>query len=133
MAAPFALIGSRNRGAFLTGAAAALLAVLAATIPLYGHSALDSLALLGDNQNLTTRLSLPRAASNLPLVSLDGARASAFALYGVALAGLLAWTWRGGDWVRAALYTGASVALAVAGIFAGFAAARSLLALRTGG
>ena len=38
-----------------------------------------------------------------------------------------------GDWVRAVLYIAASVALAVTGIFSVFAAARCLLALRTGG
>ncbi len=102
LAAPFALIASRSRGAFLAGAAAAAITVIAVTIPLYGHSALDSFALLGDNQNLTTRLSLPRAASNLPLVSLDAARAGALVAYGAGLAWLLAWTWRGGDWIRAA-------------------------------
>jgi CrcB protein len=37
-----------------------------------------------------------------------------------------------GDWTRAALYVGASVLLSLAAMFAGFAAARELLALRRG-
>jgi CrcB protein len=37
-----------------------------------------------------------------------------------------------GDWTRAALYAGASVLLSLAAMFAGFAAARELLALRRG-
>ncbi|MGZ5342833.1 MAG: hypothetical protein ACXWEK_07350, partial [Solirubrobacterales bacterium] len=89
-------------GRFLLGALAALAAVVALTLSLYGHAALDSLALLGDNQDLTTRLSLPRILSNLPLVSLEAARTGALVAYGAALVWLLAWTWRGGDWVRAA-------------------------------
>ncbi|MGZ5419983.1 MAG: hypothetical protein ACXWES_05650, partial [Solirubrobacterales bacterium] len=40
--------------------------------------------------------------SNLPLVSLEAARTGALVAYGAALVWLLAWTWRGGDWVRAA-------------------------------
>lgn len=102
VAAPFALIGTGERGRFLLGALAALAAVVALTLSLYGHAALDSLALLGDNQDLTTRLSLPRILSNLPLVSLEAARTGALVAYGAALVWLLAWTWRGGDWVRAA-------------------------------
>ncbi len=38
-----------------------------------------------------------------------------------------------GDWRRAALYIGLSVVLALAGTFAGFAAARGILDLRHGG
>ncbi len=37
-----------------------------------------------------------------------------------------------GDWTRAALYVGASVLLSLAAMFAGFAAARELLAERRG-
>jgi alpha-1,6-mannosyltransferase len=116
LAAPFALIASRSRGSFLAGTALALAAVLAATIPLYGHAALDSFALLGDNQNLTTRLSLPRIVSNLPLISLGAARAAGLAVYGVALASLLAWTWRGGDWIRAAGWASFGLLLATSWI-----------------
>jgi alpha-1,6-mannosyltransferase len=116
LAAPFALIASRSRGSFLAGVALALAAVLAATIPLYGHAALDSFALLGDNQNLTTRLSLPRIVSNLPLISLDAARVAGLAAYGVALAWLLAWTWRGGDWIRAAGWASFGLLLATSWI-----------------
>jgi alpha-1,6-mannosyltransferase len=102
VSAPFALLGSRRRLGFLLGSALALAAVVAVTVPLYGEGALDSLSLLGDNQDLTTRLSLPRIASNLPLISLGAARAAALVAYAVAVAWLLRWTWRGGDWVRAA-------------------------------
>ena len=102
VAAPFALIGSRRPLPLLGGAAVAAALVVAGTLALYGREALDSLALLGDNQDLSTRLSLPRIASNLPLVSLGAARAAALVAYGALIASLLASTWRGGDWVRAA-------------------------------
>jgi alpha-1,6-mannosyltransferase len=116
LAAPFALISSRNRGSFLLGGLLAAAVVVAVTIPLYGHGALDSFALLGDNQNLTTRLSLPRIASNLPLVSLDAARAVALVAYGFLLLWLLRWTWRGGDWVRAAAWATFGLLLATSWI-----------------
>jgi alpha-1,6-mannosyltransferase len=133
LAAPFALIQlhSRRRAPsprdakesarhrillFWIGAALAIAIVVATTIPLYGHAALDSFALLGDNQNLTTRLSLPRIVSNLPLISLDAARAAALAGFGLALAWLLAWTWRGVDWVRAAGWASLGLLLATSWI-----------------
>jgi hypothetical protein len=105
VAAPFAFAGAggaRPRLRLAAGAALAGVVILAAALPLYGHSALESFVVLGDNQNLSTRLSLPRIASNLPFVSLGAARAAALVAYGAAVAWLLAWTWRGGDWVVAA-------------------------------
>jgi hypothetical protein len=117
LAAPFALIASRRRVTFLAGAALALAVVVAATIPLYGHAALDSFGLVSDNQALTTRLSLPRLVAKLPLISIDVARAGAVAAYGVALAWLLAWTWRGGDWIRAAGWATFGLLLATSWIF----------------
>jgi glycosyl transferase family 87 len=102
VAAPFAFAGAggaRPRLRLVLGAVLAGVVILAATLPLYGHSALESFVVLGDNQNLSTRLSLPRIVSNLPFVSLDAARAVALVAYGALVSWLLAWTWRGGDWV----------------------------------
>ena len=109
VAAPFALAGSRHRGAFVAGAALAAAGLGAAVMPLFGISAFGSLAVLGDNQGLSTRLSVPRIASHLPLISLEAARVAALFAYGLLLVWLLAWTRRtpgggtgGGDWLRAA-------------------------------
>ncbi|MFN2612187.1 MAG: glycosyltransferase 87 family protein [Solirubrobacterales bacterium] len=115
LAAPFALAGAARghpRLRLALGAILALVVVVAATLPLYGHGALDSLALLGDNQDLTTRLSLPRILSNLPLVSIGVARAVTLGAYAVMVGWLLIWTWRGGDWVRAAGWAGLGLLLA---------------------
>jgi alpha-1,6-mannosyltransferase len=119
LAAPFALAGGdgpRARVRLALGAALALAVIFAATVPLYGHAALDSLALLGDNQDLTTRLSLPRILSNLPLVSIGAARAVALAAYVVLVAWLLLRSWRGADWVRAAGWAGLGLLLATSWI-----------------
>ncbi len=116
VSAPFALIGSARRGPFLIGAVATVAAVLAWSLALYGGAALDSLSLLGDNQDLTTRLSLPRIASNLPLVSLEVARAAAIAAYAGLVVWLLIWTWRGADWVRAAGWASFGMLLATSWI-----------------
>lgn len=119
LAAPFALVGAdgaRPRLRLALGAVLALVVIVAATLPLYGHSALDSLSLIGDNQNLTTRLSLPRILSNLPLLSIGAARALTLAAYAVAVAWLLVWTWRGGDWVRAAGWAALGLLLATSWI-----------------
>jgi alpha-1,6-mannosyltransferase len=101
VAGPFAALASR-RWSFLAGFGLALAAVLAVTIPVYGTAALDSISLLGDNQDLTTRLSLPRIASNVPLVTVAAARVAALLAYAALVVWLARWTWRGGDWVRAA-------------------------------
>ncbi len=105
--APFALVAARRKSSLVVGGLLVAATVTAATVPLFGSSALQSIGVLGDNQDLTTRLSLPRIVSNLPLpfgmsVSVDAARVAAAVAYVGFLVWLLLWTWRGADWVRAA-------------------------------
>jgi hypothetical protein len=119
VAAPFALAGAgggRERLRLLAGVALAGAVILAATLPLYGSSALESFVVLGDNQNLTTRLSVPRILSHIPFLSLEAARAGALAAFAGVTAWLLAWTWRGGDWVRAAGWATLALLLATSWI-----------------
>lgn len=113
--APFALVGTPQRGPalrFALGALIAVAVVLAGGFAIFGSGLLDSLGLVGDNQGATSRYSLPATASRLLGLDLDLTRAVFLGGWTVAVAGLLIWTWRGGDWLRAAGWAGLATLLA---------------------
>jgi hypothetical protein len=67
---PFLLAGARRRAALLAGAAAAAGATLAVSLAVFGLDAFDALGLIGENQDRTSRWSIPqRAADGIALVS----------------------------------------------------------------
>jgi hypothetical protein len=100
--APFALLGSERRSRLLAGfaAGAALLAGLGLAV--FGSAVDEALKVVGQNQSITSRASVPGTLSRELGVDLEAARTTMLVLLAVALAGLLAWTARGADWVRAA-------------------------------
>jgi hypothetical protein len=101
LVAPFMLIGVRRRRALLAGAAVAALGVVVVAVIAFGDGALESLGVLSDNQDRTSRWSLPqRAADGLATLTggsagaiVDYTRATFGALFAVALALLLRGTW----------------------------------------
>lgn len=101
--APFALIGSRSPvGRFLAGAglAAGFIGVVAWLA--FGWDWLHGFGLAGENQSRTSHMSIPIATARLTGLDPDAVRLAAVVLFAAAIAYLLAWTWRGGDWIRAA-------------------------------
>jgi hypothetical protein len=67
---PFLLAGARRRAALLAAAAAAAAATLAVSLAVFGLDAFDALGLIGENQERTSRWSLPqRAADGIALVT----------------------------------------------------------------
>jgi hypothetical protein len=102
LVAPFMLIGARHRWALLGGAAAAALGVAVLAVAAFGDGALESLGVLSDNQDRTSRWSIPqRAADGIAALTGGSARSIvdytrvAFAgLFAVALALLLRAAWR---------------------------------------
>ncbi len=102
LVAPFMLIGARRRWALLGGAAAAALGVAVLALVAFGDGALESLGVLSDNQDRTSRWSIPqRAADGIAALTGGSARSIvdytrvAFAgLFAVALALLLRAAWR---------------------------------------
>jgi len=110
--APFALLGARRQGRLLAGAALALVAIGVAALPAFGSGALDSLGLAGENQAATSRYSVPATLSRLLGVDVDAVRAIALVAFAAAVIWLLAWTARGGDWVRAAGWAALALLLA---------------------
>jgi hypothetical protein len=113
-ALPFALIGSRSRGRFLLGAAAAVALVALAAWPAFGLHWLDALGVAGENQGRTSHMSVPVTLARLAGVGATPVRIAALSLYGALVALLLGWTWRGGDWVRAAAWAGVGLLFATA-------------------
>lgn len=101
LVAPFALIGSERRWRLAAGLG--LGAALGAGIGLavFGSSVDEAAKVVGQNQDVATRASVPATVSREWGIDIDAVRAIALGLLAIALAGLLAWTARGADWVRA--------------------------------
>jgi hypothetical protein len=96
----------------LIGAAAALAAIGLAAYLAFGWEWLDALGLAGENQGRTSHLSIPTTLGRISGLGPDPLRIAALVLYAAALAYLLAWTWRGADWVRAAGWAALGLLLA---------------------
>jgi uncharacterized membrane protein len=61
---PFLFLGARRKGAVIIGAAAAALAIVAVSLIAFGGDALDALGLIGENQDRTSRWSLPQRSAD---------------------------------------------------------------------
>jgi hypothetical protein len=128
--APFALVGTatspatglkppyasgfRPAGRLLLGGLGAGLAVGLAAYLAFGWDWLHGFGLAGENQSRTSHLSIPITVARLTGLDPDGVRLAAAILFAALVALLLAWTWRGGDWVRAAAWAGFGLLLATA-------------------
>jgi hypothetical protein len=110
--APFALLGARNRPRFLGGAAIAAAVVMTAARIAFGWDWLHGFGLAGENQSRTSYMSIPITTARLTGLDADVVRLAAVLLFAAAVAYLLAWTWRGGDWVRAAGWCALALLLA---------------------
>jgi hypothetical protein len=124
---PFALLGARptglkgayidrNRpvGRFALGMGATGVAIALAAWLAFGWDWLHGFGLAGENQSRTSYMSIPILAARLTGLDPDATRLAAAALFLAAIAGLLAWTWRGGDWVRASAWAALALLLATA-------------------
>ena len=108
---------SGGRGAPATarlvlGALAATLAIGLAGYLTFGWHWLHAFGLAGENQGRTSHMSIPVTFARLSGIDEGAVRVAALAIFGAAVAGLLAWTWRGADWIRAAAWAGTGLLLA---------------------
>jgi alpha-1,6-mannosyltransferase len=100
--APFALLGSKDRRGLLVGLFGAVAFVLLITALAFGSSAAEALGLVGDNQALSSKWSVPSTVARITGLSADPVRIAFLAAYALGVLWLLVWTARGADWVRAA-------------------------------
>jgi alpha-1,6-mannosyltransferase len=110
--APFALLGSLRRNRLLSGALVAAAGISLAAYLVFGWDWLSGFGLAGENQDRTSYMSIPITAARLTGLDPDAVRLAAAILFGLAVAYLLVWTWRGGDWVRAAAWCAFALLLA---------------------
>lgn len=112
--APFALLGASRRPRLLAGALAAVLTIAIAADLAFGWDWLHGFGLAGENQSRTSHMSIPITAARLTGLDPDAVRIAAAVLFAAAIAYLLAWTWRGGDWIRASAWAALALLLATA-------------------
>jgi glycosyl transferase family 87 len=102
LALPFLVLGTRRRVPVIAGALAAGLAIAAVSVAAFGGDALDALGLIGENQDRTSRWSLPQRSAD-GIAALIGASPGsvvdytrlAFGLAFVLVLGLLLYrTWK---------------------------------------
>ncbi len=98
----------------LAGALAAALVIGIAAYAFFGWHWLDALGLAGENQHRTSHMSIPITIARLTGLDPIAVRTVALALFGAAFLYLLAWTWRGGDWLRASAWASFTILLATA-------------------
>jgi Glycosyltransferase family 87 len=112
-AMPFALLGTGGRrGRFLLGAAAAFALLALIAWPAFGVHWLESLNVAGGDLGKTSHMSVPVTLSRITGFDRDVTQSGALYIYVGLVAYLLLWTWRGGDWVRAAGWAGAGLLVA---------------------
>jgi alpha-1,6-mannosyltransferase len=112
--APFALLGSPHPKRTLVGGLVAALVIGVAAYLAFGWDWLHGFGLAGENQSRTSHLSIPITIARLSGLGPDGVRLAAAILFAALVAYLLAWTWRGSDWVRASAWAGFGLLLATA-------------------
>ncbi len=101
-------------GRLLAGAGLAALVIGGVAYLGFGWHWLDAFTLAGENQGRTSHLSIPITTARLTGLDPDTVRIGALALYGALVAYLLLWTYRGGDWLRAAAWATTALLLATA-------------------
>jgi Glycosyltransferase family 87 len=112
--APFALLGSSQRLRLLAGAAVTAGVVTAASVAIFGTDVTNSLEPIGENQSQASHYSVPSTAARIFGLDPEPVRVAFLASYAALVVWLLYWTWRGGDWVRAAAWAGAGLVAATA-------------------
>jgi hypothetical protein len=109
---PPTYVGFRPVGRLFGGAALAIVLIGGAAYLGFGWDWLHAFGLAGENQGRTSHLSIPITCARLSGLDPDAARVAALALYAALVTCLLAWTWRGHDWIRAAAWSALGLLLA---------------------
>jgi hypothetical protein len=102
VAAPFALLAARGRRKLVAAEIGALTIVGAVSYAAFGATPLNALGVLGLDQSLTSRHSVPSTLARVADLGVAPVHVTLELAYIALLAVLLVRTARGGDWVRAA-------------------------------
>ncbi|HYP56513.1 MAG TPA: hypothetical protein VEQ41_09485, partial [Solirubrobacterales bacterium] len=78
----------------------------------FGWDWLSAFGLAGENQGRTSHMSIPITFARVAGLDPDPVRLAALILYSALVLHLLAWTWRGGDWLRATAWATLGLLLA---------------------
>jgi glycosyl transferase family 87 len=111
---PLHITGFRPVGRLLLGASGTAAAVGVAAYLAFGWDWLHGFGLAGENQSRTSHMSIPTTVARLSGLGADGVRLAAALLFLAFVIYLLVWTWRGGDWIRAAAWATFALLLATA-------------------
>jgi Glycosyltransferase family 87 len=130
VAAPFALLATLSQqptgpktvyisalspvGRLLAGGAAVGLVIGGVAELGFGWDWLHAFTLAGENQGRTSHMSIPITTARLTGLDPDWVRVGLLVLYAVLVGYLLAWTYRGGDWLRATAWATTGLLLATA-------------------
>jgi len=112
IALPFALLAARRRVRFLLGGSAALALLVLTAHLAFDWNWLHALALADENQDRTSHMSIPITAARLSGLNPTLVRTAALILYATLVIYLLAWTYRGADWLRATAWATTGLLLA---------------------
>ncbi len=101
LVAPFALLGADRPRRLTVGLLVGTAVLVGLGLALFGSSLDEAAKVIGQNQGVTSRASVPGTLSRELGLDLELARVLCLVAFGVGLCGLLVWTLRGADWVRA--------------------------------
>ena len=101
-----------RRRSLLAGLAIGALGLVAVSLAAFGTGVTGLFDVAGSNQDRGSQASVANALSDLLDAGKDDVQEVLAALYAGLVAGLLVWTARGADWVRAAAWAGLGVLLA---------------------
>lgn len=102
VAAPFALLASRGRRKLIVAEVGALALAVAVSYAAFGITPLDAAGVVGVDQSLTSRHSVPSTLARAAGLGVTPVRVTLELAYVVLLVVLLVRTARGGDWIRGA-------------------------------
>jgi len=103
---------SRPVGRLALGAAGAAAVGGTAAWFAFGWDWLGAFDLAGENQGRTSHMSIPITTARLTGLDPGATRIAAASLYAALVLYLFAWTWRNGDWIRAAAWATLGILLA---------------------
>jgi hypothetical protein len=87
---------------------------VAVGLAVFGGDVANAIGISGENQSTASHYSVPSTVARIAGIGIDPVRAVFGVAYAALIGWLLVWTWRGGDWLRAAAWAGVGLLAASA-------------------